>query len=567
MNIADIRRKFNIKPEDEKKLYDAAKQCVGKYNNSNRFCDWTLDYRYSDVRPYDNYTVEIAHIWYKTAKVLKYVEGSDRYGRTVFDTDYKIADDTTKSDGRKKVDYKYPLTAYEGFFTADGGLCLEWGEQRNILRAGEDKQELLCPFIFNMPENKGRMLPNSLMAMIIDSIRAMDLAILKIKQVIAKATPDDYMIDLDALMNVDLGQGELQPLTVLDIFHQTGRLFYRGKKEDGTTENNIPVRSQIGQFEQKIQAFINEYNFELGNIRGYLGVNEFRDGSSTNPRTGFKFMQAQNQASNTITWFLYRAYVKSTEELLKQIGIRIWDALLYGKVNEGYQKYLGKKNIEWLQSKKEITSSSYDIQFSLGLSDEDKVTLENYINTALQNQSITIADALMIGRVKDPVIAERLLTYLFNKRRKEQEQSQMANQKANADLSTQTAVATEQAKQQTVAAQIEAEKEKTIAKGEQERDLAMEKLAWDLILNEQTTGRPIPPRYQTLVDSVLQNRGLNIIHQTDEKEQMLEAQAMQQEQALAQQDQEMFLEELQAAVESGEISEEEAQAQLEQMGM
>lgn len=562
MNVVNIRKKFNLSQQDEEKLYKCAMTYSGKYGNVGKKWDWNPDWRYSSVRPYDNFTIELSHVWIKTANVLRIVEGEDRYGRKVFDTDYKKSDNTSKSEGRKKVYYKYPLTAYEGYFTADGELCLEWGEQKNILRQGEDKEELLSPFIFNMPENKGRMLPNSLMAMIIDPIRAMDLAILKIKQVIAKATPDGHNIDIKALMGVDLGNGELKPIEILDIKKQTGDLFYVGTNEDGS-QNQTPVSDHIGQFESKIQAFISDYNFELNNIRSYLGVNEFRDGSATNARTGFRFMQAQVQASNTITWFLYQSYLNSVEELMRHAGIRIWDALKWDDVNPGYAKYLGKKNIEWLKSKKEITESSYDMKFSLGISDDDKLTLEKYIDTCLQQGSIQITDALMIGRVKDPVVAERMLTYLFKKRQKEQQDFKLQDQKVNIDMQTQVGVAVEQAKQQSIQAQIEADFQKSKTKGEQERDLAMEQAAYKFMELSLTNSTTLPREYQAVVQAVLQNRGLNLAMETNEKQQQLEQIGQAQNEQAMSNELEALQMELQQAVENGDITEEEAQMEFE----
>lgn len=558
MTVYDIRNRFNLGAEDEEKLFKTVVKAVGRFGNPKQNIYWQQDYRYSEVRPYDNYTVEIAHIWYRTVEVLTTVSGKDRYGRTTFDFGTDLSKDVINRKGREVLE-KYPEVAYEGFFTADGCICLEWEKQRNILRDGEDKDKLLSPFIFFMPENTGRMIPNSMMSMMIDSIRMMDISILKIKQALAKSVPDDWIIDIDGLMELDLGTGSLlQPLDIAQIHQQTGRLYYRGRDEEGN-QTQPPLRPSNSALDVKLQGYLNIYNTELANIRDYLGVNEFRDGSATSPRTGFKFMQAQSQASNTVTWFLYRAYVKSTEKLIRQIGIRIWDALNYGTVNKGYLKYLGKENIEFIQNRKDITASSYDIDFSLGISDDDKATLEQYIQTCLAQGSLQMPDALMINRIKDPIIAERMLTFLYNKRQKEVAESADARSKAAADANAQAGQIVEMEKQKSV--KFEADmaiiKEKT--RGEAERDKAMEALAWDLIRKEQE-GTPIPPKYQAIVDAVLTNRGLNVVQQTDEKEREME------ELAIAEQ-QESMIAQLEQQVQSGEISPEQAQEIASQSGM
>lgn len=556
LTVSQVRARFALTPKDEYKLWTCAKGFMGMFGNPSRMCDWEIDYRNTVNRPYDSYTVELAHVWWRTSKVINYVEGKDRYNRQVFDIDDTVPD----TNSRKKTGVKYPETAYEGFFTANTMMCLEWGEQKNILRDGEDKETLLCPFIYNMPYNKGRMLPNSLMNMMIDSIRNMDIAVLKIKQLVAKATPDDYMIDINSLNELDLGTGDtLQPLEVMQIHAQTGRLYYNGKNEDGTP-NQPPIRANINPLDTKLNAYVSWYNTELENIRGYLGINEFRDGSATTPRISSKFMQAQNEASNTATWFLYRAYTKSTEELIRQVGIRIWDALNYGTVNKGYLKYLGKQNIDFIKSRKDITASSYDIDFKLGLTQQDKQVIDQYINTALSNGQIELGDVFMIQRIKDPRVAEQMLTYTYNKRKRERQEEAIKNSQMQAQATAEAGKAVEEAKMQSTQMQLEAEMAKEKAKGDNEQINLMLKGAMAIIEQSFTLGKEIPSAFIPLVDLALQNASSKVevsLYQTEQEQEQIAQQEMQQQQ----------LEELQGAVQNGEIDEEEAMILAEEMGL
>lgn len=557
--VSDVRRRFSLTPQQEQELFGCAKAASGMFGNPTLKLNWQEDYRRANNRPYDSYTIELAHIWWKTSKVLTYVEGRDRYGRTVFDTSYD-APKQLNSD-RKKAGAKYPTTAYEGYFTSNAKICLQWGEQKNILRKGEDKEEVLSNFIFNMPYNKGRMLPNSLMSLMIDSIRNMDIAILKIKQVIAKAAPDDYIIDVESLNELDLGTGEeLQPLDIMQIHAQTGRLYYKGTKADGITPNQIPVRPNLNPLGDKLQAYVNWYNTELNNIRDYLGVNEFRDGSASNPRTGFKFMQAQSEASNTATWFLYRAYLKSTEELIKQVSIRIWDALNYGDVNKGYLKYLGKENVEFIQNRKDITASSYDIDFKLGLDENDKATLEQYVNTCLANGSLEMPDAIMLTEVQDPKLARRLLSFVYEKRRKQKQEEADRNSQMAAQASSQAGLVVEKAKQESIQFQVQAEQAKESARANGDQILTLMKGAIDLITESFKTGRDIPPQFQAIVDLAIGNASLKTQQTATQTQEQMQAEAQQQ-------DQEAMLQQLQQQVATGQITEEEAQAIAEENGL
>lgn len=560
--ISEIRAKFKLTSNEEKALFGCAKSAMGQHGNPNRALNWEEDYRVADYRPYDDYTIELMHIWWKTSKVLTYTEGKDKFGRQIFDYTFNSNNNNknVKSDGRKKLGEKYPETAYEGYFTADASLCLEWGEQKNILRDGEDKDTLLCNFIFFMPFNKGRMLPKSLMSLMKDSIRNMDIAVLKIKQAIIKSTPDDYMIDIDSLDALDLGNGQdLQPLDIIQIHQQTGRLFYRSKDEDGNPIQP-PIRAQFNPIDSKIQAYINWYNTELNNIRDYLGVNEFRDGSATAERTGFRFMQAQNEASNTATWFIYRAYLKSMQELIRQIGIRIWDALNYGDVNKGYLKYLGKENVEFIQNRKDITASSYDIEFKIGIDGEDKLTLERYIETCLQNGSLEMPDVLMLNRIKDPMIAEKMLIFTYNKRKKEKLEEQRANQESASRYASDAGVAVEQAKQQFLMAQLQAQQTNQQAKDGAEQIATLLKGAMELIKQSFVTGTPIPPQYQPLIEVALQNASMKTNNSLNEAVQLAEAQ----EEAEMQQ---QLTKQIEDGIKSGDITEDQATQIAQEEGL
>ena len=85
MYIGDIRRRFKLKAEDEKRLYSSAVSNSNRFNNPSGYLTWEEDYRFSSVRPYDNYTVEVAHICYTTVKPMYISEGKDDYNRDTVD--------------------------------------------------------------------------------------------------------------------------------------------------------------------------------------------------------------------------------------------------------------------------------------------------------------------------------------------------------------------------------------------------------------------------------------------------------------------------------------------------
>jgi hypothetical protein len=561
MPLAKLRARFALKGLDEKELHGYLKKFAGRFGNAS-LPRWTEDYRFRDVRPYDNFMVEVLHVWWSCNQVLEYTEGKDRYGRSVFDVSDKLTPTGKSSDGRKNTGRVYPLTAYEGYFLGGGCYCLEWAEQTNQLRDGNYKQELICPFIFHMVDNHGGMLSPSPIENVKDYFQIMDLNWLKIKQVIAKTPPPGLSIDIRSLMNIDLGDGEIEPIEVLTIRRQTGDLYYNSKDEEGNIDYKPPVVNEAVDIGASINGFIVAYNLAQQNVRETLGINEFRDGSASAARIGFKFAQSQAQASNTATVSNYMAYVKATTKLTRQMGIRIWDALKYGNPNKGYLKLLGEKNAKLIQAKDEVVQSIYDFKYELGISSDERAYLEQNIERALASGTLYMEDVMRIRRTMDAgyALAERMLSYLTEKRRKERVADADVAQRSAAEYNAQAAQATEQARGQNIQLQLQYEQAKEKAKGDNDQIQVLLKGAMDMITESFKTGTPIPPMYEPLVSLALQNAAVKTSSSSQQAEQ--EQQQLEQQQA-----QQQMGQELQAAVDSGEMTEEEALSIAQQNGL
>lgn len=517
MTISEARSRFKLTPKDEKALFANARKYSGKYGNPTGMINWQDDYRFSGERPYDGYTIDIFHFWWRCNKVINYVEGKDNFGRDIFDVTYAPLDFENKKEG-KVVGTVSPQIAYEGYMLMDKPWMLEWGEHRNILRIGQDKEEVLSPFIYHMPDNDGRMMTPSTIDMMIDNLESMDIIILKIKLIVAQAAPDGYIIDVNSLADLDLGSGigEADPMTIDSLYRQTGNIYYKSMQDDGLGENKVPVQTQLSGFSSKLGSLVELYNTEMSSLRELIGVNEFRDGTATSPRTGFRFAQAQLDSSNTATWSIYNSYLLATKELVRQIGIRIWDSLAYGTPNKGYLQFMGKHNADLIKERKDLTASSYDYKFEITMQQEEKDKLEENITTCLSQGTLEVTDAILIREVSDIRLALRMLKYLYEKRRKQRMEEAQANQKSAADYSAQAGVAVEQAKGQTLKMELQMKEAVVKMTGESDRDTQLEKLVFTMIEKAQE-GIPIPKEFEGLVNLVMKNRGINVEAEVTQK--------------------------------------------------
>lgn len=540
MSIADIRARWALSPEKEKELWSLACKYRGNYGNPNKGFDWREDYRMREERPYDGYTVEILHVWWKCNKVIGFVEGKDRYGRKVFDiTEGNVPNPTSPN---KNGGYVAPLTAYEGYFICgEKPLCLQWGEARNILRKGFDKEQVESPFTFYMRGNTGDLQPLSSVDMIMDSVMVMDLAVLKIKSIIAQAAPPGFAVDISALNDLDLGLGAdgTTPLEVADIFRNTGMYYYKSITEDGELKNQNPIAPHNTDVTNHIQAQLNVYNAELSNIRQMLGINEFRDGSKTDSRISFRFAAQLTQQSNMATHGIWRAWFKSGENLIRHWGIRIWDSLRYGDPNKGYLNLLGKQDAEFVKNRKELTDSSYDIKFELAMTQGDKEALETNLNAAITAGTLLPQDAVKIREYDDFKIANRILYYLCEKRRKQRMEEAQQNSQMSAQANAEAGRIVEEVKQQTYQIQIEGERAKEQQRKDSDIALQLVRSGLDILAESFKTGKPLSPELQSIVDAAMEVSGVKASKEIDttqrelsqrQQEDMMQQMAQMQEQ-------------------------------------
>ena len=106
---------------------------------------------------------------------------------------------------------------------------------------------------------------------------------------------------------------------------------------NGVPISEAPNSSSIGQ----LQELITVYNHYLERLRDEIGVNEYREGATVNPKIGLGVQQAQIAASNNATDFIYSAYLSIYQQTSFKIALLLYDSVLYG--GRQYEDYLSKE--------------------------------------------------------------------------------------------------------------------------------------------------------------------------------------------------------------------------------
>lgn len=504
MSIVDVRAMYPDYPEKE--LYQRAYQFKGLYGNPDGLIDFIVDFESSYTRPYDSYLIDVLFFEYKVIKTIDYTKGVDKNNNPIFDL-YKKTNGTNPN----KKSYKITIpTIYKGAWLtgADDVMC--WGEMENLIRNNEDCEDVRFSYAVYMLNNNGDMLPVSPMQSIRSSIIQMDLAILKIQHTLATTPPNGMKMDIDAITELDLGTGlkNVGPMKLREIWLQTGDTYYSGSKISGDNANRNPIEQNINQIGDKITQYINVYNFELGCIRDYIGINEVKDGSEVNPRLGLGVMQGQLQASNTATAHIYNGYISIRTDVCKSVAIMLWDALSTDNTNDMYIKLLGKKNADFIRYNKELTKSNYLTKISTNMSQDDRVFLEKNIEMALGQGKIELEDALMVRKYAETNIeyAIRYLSFMQKKRAQaiQKQQMQLAQQQQQA--TAQQSQAMMQQKQSDEEAIDKRDLAKVDKKGSMDMAALKQQLINAALLESMKSGATIPPYVQSLIDEQIQSQ-------------------------------------------------------------
>lgn len=533
ISIVDVRAMYSNFPEEE--LWRLAYQYRGMYGNPEQLTDFIADYTIAYTRPYDDWLIDIMYWEYRVIKEIPYVKGTDRNDNPILDMGKSLKKETEK---KKNYSIKIP-TIYQGAWVIGSTLPCEWQEMPNLIRSNEDVQDVRFSYSLYMLNNNGDMLPVSPMKMIRSSIIQCDLAILRIQNVVALTPPPGFTMNVDSVMDLNLGRG-MEKITfakVIEMYRQTGIVPYSQQKISGNPDGKpplLPLQNNIGN---QIQEYVNIYNFEMNNIRDYLGINEVKDGSEVNPRLGLGVMQGQMMASNMATAHIYGGFVSIMTDTVNCIAIMLWDALNTPETNEIYIKFLGKENVDFIRYNKDITKSNYLTKISVNMSQAEMSWIDNMCITAVQQKQMTPDDAMMVKKFAqfDLDRGIRYLTFIQKKRNREMAQAQQQAQQQQAQLTMQ-----QTGQQMKAKAAIDAEGDKRAMIKEdrklsgQHRLKVQDLINQSLLLAQQGLGE-VPSYVQVAIDKQLQGHILDQETQIEAMENALAASDLQMQQQVQQQ--------------------------------
>lgn len=512
MKLIDIRNMYPSLPEE--KIFSLSKQAK-QYNQSIK---WDDRFRYSIDRPYDDWTIDVLDYEIKTIDTMMYQAKTNKFGNLT-SVERKTKMPEVIGDN-KEIISKDMFVIYRGVYVINTDEMLEWGVAKNMIKPSTTKEMADAFFSYSVYMHENLDLENMAIPERMEtSIRQMTLAHLKIQQLIAKLRPSGLIIDIDSLSDINIGQAKaLTPLELQAVYDQTGNIYYKRRTEDGDSSNAVPIQEapNSGSVSQ-IQQLIMVYNHYLERLRDEIGVNEYREGSGVNPKLGLGVQQAQIQASNNATDFIYDAYLSLYQQTAFKISLLLYDSVIYG----------GRQYSEYLNPEK-VSGKTFDVKIEIMPDEKERQFLEGMIQTALSAGMIEFEDAFKVRGIKNTKLAEMYLTKAKSNKQKQEMEKARQNSEMNAQSQQQSIQAKAQADAQLQ--QLEGQSKIAVVSAEMsmKQELSSQEFIQNALMKSFETGKPLTPEIQAIVDNYFAKKA---------QEEQAQQQAMQEQMAQQQEGQ------------------------------
>jgi hypothetical protein len=388
---------------------------------------------------YDENTVQVLYFEYKTYmnQVFK-IKHSDTGLEKVIEKDDSF--NPPPNDNFERVSRTIEVL-YTGAKIIGTDMMLEWRLSNDMTRPQADTTRVRMNYNIVAPRMyKGRI--DSIVSKCISFADMIQLTHLKLQQVMSKLVPDGVFLDVDGLMEVDLGNGtKYNPAEALNMYFQTGSIVGRSLTQEGDiNRGKVPIQELTTSSGQgKIQSLIQTYQYYLQMIRDVTGLNEAVDGSKpdSNALVGLQKMAANS--SNVATRHIKDASIYLTTGICENISLRIADCLDNPLTANSLKQSISTYNVDVLEEMKNLNLHDFGIFLEIEPDEEEKQQLEQNIQVSLQNGGIDLEDAIDIRQVKNLKLANQLLKLKRKRKQKEVQQQQLANIQAQADANSQNA--------------------------------------------------------------------------------------------------------------------------------
>tara|TARA_R100000008_G_C3583311_1_gene170198 strand:- start:189 stop:2600 length:2412 start_codon:yes stop_codon:yes gene_type:complete len=406
---------------------------------------------YSD--DYDKFSIEILDAEFISTYTVNYEKKDNKFGGYSLNK----RDDKYKAPKKSKLKRKNVKgtvkSVYAGKYIVGSDYIFDYKRADNMMRPKSNLAETRLSYVIYAP-NMHKMSFTSMVSRMMPFADQIQLAHLKMQQVLAKARPKGAAFEVGSLENVSKGDGgNFTPLELQEIYDQTGNIYYRAINDEGAPTGSIPIQELENGIGRDVMNLVQIYNHNLQMIRDVTGVNEAREGAQPSSEALVGIQKMQLMASNNATRALNDGYLSLVKRVGECTSMRLQDLVKYDKPLKGYTTALGENVMKSFKINKDISNYDFGIFLDVSPDEVEKQMLEQNIQVSLSQKELRIEDAISIRSIKNVKLANQMLILRRDKYMEEQQMQALESSKANAQQQQQASQMAQIAKQQELSAQ------------------------------------------------------------------------------------------------------------------
>ena len=470
ITIADLKMQAGDEFSEDDYI-KIASEYAGKNNNPVNYGTQAYYENGNETYDYDKFSVNILDAEFITSHSLKYEKKENKFGGYSVNkkpSNYK----KPKNSKTKREDIGQTVKViYKGKYIIGTEYVFNYGMMKDMPRPKSNLSETRLSYIIYQP-NLYKMKSRSLVDRMIPFADQIQLAHLKIQQVLAKARPKGAAFEIGSLENVSKGDGgTFTPMELQEIYDQTGNIYYRRIDDEGQMTGAMPIQELENGIGRDFGTLINVYNHNMQMIRDVTGVNEARDASKPSSEALVGVQKLALLASNNATRDVNDAYLNVTRRISQSITIRMQDLVNFKGLHKMYTNVIGDTSMHSIDMMKKLSIHEFGITLDVAPSEEEKQMMEQNIQVSLAQKELRLEDAIMIRSIKNIKMANQMLILRREKYQKEQQQIAQQAAEQNAQLQQQSAQQAAQLKQQEMQSEMQIEQARVQAKSQADMEL------------------------------------------------------------------------------------------------
>jgi hypothetical protein len=296
-------------------------------------------------------------------------------------------------------------------------------------------KDMVCPSYMD------RMIP------LIDDYMMNNIQVQKIRNSII---PNGFDIDMDALENVgiNLSGKDMQPEDLLLFFRRKGILIRRGKGISNPNGKaiNPTQNSWVGDL---LDLYTERQNIKA-EMKDDLGLNDITDGSTPKERTLNGVASLAMEGTNNAMYPLIEADRIMVGHLSQVAMFRVQQVIRITGDYSGFMPAINENTLMFVKADANLGLEDFAIMVEARPTNEQKEWLIGKMEQMFGQGVLDVSDAITVLNTFTLKQAEQILAYRCKKNKQLIEQNKIMQQQALAQAQTNSAIAAEQAKQQTL---------------------------------------------------------------------------------------------------------------------